>query len=231
MIIRDKVIFITGANGGIGKCLVNEFLKRGAAKIYAADLIIGDLSCNDKVFPIRLNITHIAAIESCKQLYTDVDILINNAGIELAASICNQPAYRAKLEMDVNCLGLHGLSVALWDTLKSKDDAAIINILSIASFVHIPEIATYCASKAAAHSITQGFRYESINTSIKVVGVYPGYVDTNMTKNIDVVKVTPEELVFNICDDFEHGIIDIFPDSMSKELSKSWNQNSIYIAN
>mgnify|MGYP000022236890 CR=1 FL=1 len=228
MIIKGKTVLITGASGGIGKCLVQEFLNRGAAKIYAADLNVDTLTCHAKIFPIKLDVTQLADIENCRQRCSDTDILINNAGVELASPVFSQSPFKAKLEMDVNCLGVHNLCVAFWDTLKNKESAAIINILSIASFVVIPKLATYCASKAAAHSITQAFRHESMDTNVQVFGVYPGYVDTDMTKNIDVEKITPEQLVINICNKVETNIIDIFPDAMSSELARScWPQTSI----
>ena len=232
MIIKDKVILITGACGGIGKCLVDEFLARGAAKIYAADMSIDNLNfvmaeCGDKVFPIKLDVTSREDIAVFSAFCSDVDILVNNAGVEKASKVFEERAVvLGKLEMSVNCLGLHALTAAFWGLLKAKE-SAVINMLSIASFVHIPSLATYCASKVAAHSITQAFRHASANTNVKVVGVYPGYVDTSMTKNIDAVKVTPQYLAKNICDDFESGILDIFPDEMSKELCSGMYHNNL----
>ncbi len=225
MIIKNKVILITGANGGIGKCLVQEFLKRGAAKIYSADLNVKDL-ISATIVPIKLDVTSAEDIAICRASCSDVNILINNAGVEIAAPVFSCKSLKgAKLEMDVNCLGLHALTAAFWDLLLTKE-SAVINMLSIASFINIPNLATYCASKRAAHAVTEAFRYAASNTNIKVVGVYPGYVDTNMTKNIDIEKATPESIVNDICDDFENGQIDIFPDTMSKELSNTaWPQN------
>lgn len=232
MIIKDKTVLITGASGGIGKCLLQAFIERGAAKIYAADLNIDSIESNNKVTPIKLDVTNQVDIENCVKACGDTDILINNAGVELASPVFSQSSFKAKLEMNVNCLGVHSLCVAFWDMLKSKESSAIVNMLSIASFIHIPKLSTYCASKMAAHSITQAFRHASLGTNIKIVGIYPGYVDTDMTKNIDVKKATREQLVINICDDFEKGVLDIFPDSMSKELSKTaWHQNPILDCN
>ncbi len=225
MIIKNKVILITGANGGIGRCLVKELLFRGASKIYAADLSL-EVSLHTSIVPIKLNVTSAEDIEACRLLCSDVDILINNAGVEIAAPVFSDKSLKgAKLEMDVNCLGLHALTAAFWDLLLTKE-SAVINMLSIASFINIPNLATYCTSKRAAHAITEAFRYAASNTNIKVVGVYPGYVDTNMTKNIDAEKVTPESIANNICNDFEDWLLNIFPDPMSKELFKTaWPQS------
>lgn len=230
MNIKDKIVLITGAGGGIGACLVEEFFDRGAAKIYAADLNVDGLNKlknkYENIVTLKLDVTQQDDINNSVAICADVDILINNAGVELASPVFAANSVKAaKLEMSVNCLGLHSLSVAFWDILKTKE-SCIMNMLSIASFVYIPNISTYCASKMAAHSITQAFRYASIGTSVKVVGIYPGYVDTNMIKDMDVIKATPQQLATNICNDFEKGIVDIFPDSMSMKLSKqAWHQN------
>jgi len=234
MNIKGKTVLITGAGGGIGKCLVQSFIENGAIKIYAADLNIESLNelkarYDNKVIPIKLDVTKQEDIENCRHICEDIDILINNAGVELAFPVMSEHALKAaKIEINVNFLGVHSLCVAFWDVLKSKESASIINMLSIASFITIPNLSTYCASKVAAHSITQAFRHASLNTNIKVIGIYPGYVNTNMTKNIDVEKSLPQEIATNICDDFEKGILDIFPDPMSKKLSKEeWHQNPI----
>jgi len=234
MNIKGKTALITGACGGIGKCLVQSFIEKGAIKIYAADLNIESLNAlktpyDNKVIPVKLDVTKQEDIENCRHICEDIDILINNAGVELAFPVISEDSLKAaEIEMSVNFLGVHSLCVTFWDVLKSKESTSIINMLSIASFITIPNLSTYCASKIAAHSITQAFRLASLNTNIKVIGVYPGYVDTNMTKSIDVEKSTPQEIAINICDDFEKGILDIFPDRMSKELSKvAWHQNPI----
>lgn len=176
-----------------------------------------------------MDVTQQEDIDNCRIRCEDIDILINNAGVELAFPVTSMGSLKAaKIEINVNFLGVHSLCVAFWDILKNKESASILNMLSIASFITIPNLSTYCASKIAAHSITQAFRHASLNTNIKVIGIYPGYVDTSMTKNIDVEKSTPQEIAINICDDFEKGILDIFPDPMSKELSKeAWHLNPI----
>ena len=89
----------------------------------------------------------------------------------------------------------------------------------MASFSLILKLGTYCASKAAAHFLTQGLRAESSSTNIKIFGVYPGYVDTEMTKNIDVDKANPHDIAADICHGIERDILDIFPDKMSQDLA------------
>lgn len=226
MNIANKTILITGASGGIGSSLVEELIHRKAKKIYAADLRLDSLaSLQDKfgkiIIPVKLDVTNAEDIQSCRTLCDDTDILINNAGVECAKSFLNENSIKASsLEMAVNYFGVHHLSYSFWDLLKEKESSAIVNILSIASFALILKLGTYCASKAAAHLLTEGLREESKSTNIRVYAVFPGYVDTEMTKNIDVEKVSPQQIAARVCEDMENNVLDIFPDKMSKELSE-----------
>lgn len=178
----------------------------------------------DIIVPLKLDVTNAQDIKFCQNLCKDVDILINNAGVEFATSFLSEGSVKASsIEMAVNYFGVHNLCFSFWNLLKEKKSSAIVNILSIASFSLILKLGTYCASKAAAHLLTQGLREEACSTNIKIYGVYPGYVDTKMTKNLDVEKANPLDIALNICDGIEDDILDIFPDAMSNELSKKIN--------
>jgi short-subunit dehydrogenase len=130
--------------------------------------------------------------------------------------------------MKVNYEGTHNMSHTFWDSLSKKPESTIVNMLSVASFTLIPQLATYCASKAAAHTLTRSLRAESEGTSIRIFGIYPGYVDTKMTQNIvDVEKVTPELIAKETCDGIENGTLDVFPDKMAKAFSWRINGDGI----
>jgi short-subunit dehydrogenase len=229
------VVLITGAGRGIGASLIHECASRKAKKIYATDLNMDNLYALQKqypkvVVPVKLDVTNIDNVKECRQQCGDVTLLINNAGVECATRFTDEKAVKAgQFEMTVNYFGTHNLCSVFWDSLKEKESAAIVNMLSVASFILILKLGTYCASKAAAHSLTQSLRKESEGTSLSVHGVYPGYVDTEMTKNIDVEKVTPEQIAVETCNGIENNILNIFPDKMSRELSGKMNfQSPIY---
>lgn len=222
----NKTVFITGASGGIGAALLDVFVQRGVKKIYATNLRMNELlplqaKYPSIVQPLELDVTNLISVRNCHALCEDTDILINNAGVEFATRFIGEKSLEAaRLEMAVNYQGTHNLSHVFWPTLLQKPSSSIVNMLSVASFTHIPQLATYCASKAAAHVLTRSLRRESIGSSLTVHGVYPGYVDTQMTQNIlDVEKVTPEQIAIETCNGLEQGVLDIFPDNMARRFA------------
>lgn len=225
-IFKNSVVFITGADGGIGKAFVAELLQREVKKIYVAGINIEalqDLSLISPaiIFPIKLDVTNSLEITKCKQQCMDTTILINNAGIELKANFLDEKAAaKAQFEMNVNYIGPVDLCNQFLEALKANLNPAIINILSIGSLVLIKNISTYCASKMALHVFTQAIRQE-LKDEIKVFGVYAGYVDTSMVSDVVIEKISPTALVRNICDEVALNTLDIFPDEMSKQFMKS----------
>ncbi|MBB2151360.1 SDR family NAD(P)-dependent oxidoreductase [Pedobacter gandavensis] len=225
-IFKDSVVFITGADGGIGKAFVAELLNREVKKVYVAGINIEaleDLSLirPDLIIPIKLDVTSTLDVAKCREQCTDVTILINNAGVELKASFLeDKSAAKAQFEMNVNYIGPVDLCNQFLSVLKGNSNPAIINILSIGSLVLIKNISTYCASKMALHVFTQAIRQE-LEAEIKVFGVYAGYVDTSMVSDVVIEKISPRELVRNICNEVALNTLDIFPDEMSKQFVNS----------
>lgn len=175
----------------------------------------------DIIKPIKLDITKEEDIQECVKRCSDTNILINNAGIELKSDFLNSNASKkATIEMKVNFIGAVELTNSFIENLETKSNFKIINILSIASLVFIKNIGTYCASKVALHIYTQSIR-EELKGKIEVYGVYPVYVDTSMVSDVDIEKITPQELVKNICDEISLGNLDVFPNKMAKKYLNS----------
>jgi NADP-dependent 3-hydroxy acid dehydrogenase YdfG len=226
-IFENSVVLITGADGGIGSSILRECIKRGANKIYASGIAIEKLEHLAKEFPgfvlpVVLDVTCEESIKMAVGKCIDVNILINNAGVELKSSFIGENvAKKALFEMKVNYIGVLDLTNFFLDILKTNQKSYIINILSVGSTAVVKRLSTYCASKAATHIFTQTIREELEDQNIKVIGVYPGYVNTEMSSDIIVKKISPCELAIRMCDSIEKGEIDIFPDQMSMEFYDS----------
>ncbi len=227
----EKIAFISGANRGIGKAIAIALLENGAKKVYAGARDVRSLHnlmshYKDRLIPLELDVTHDNAIAQALNSARDTNILINNAGVLQAGGFFSKDTMDTfKTQLDVNVLGLMKLSNAFVDILKKNRPAAIINISSVAGLGNMPMIGTYSATKSTVHSITQGMRAELANEAVLVMGVYPGPIDTDMAKGVDIEKDSPENVAKNIVQALAEGKEDVFPDIMSKQVGKDYMQN------
>ena len=223
---EGKTAFVSGANRGIGKAITIELFEQGAQKIYAGARNLDSLNelkarYRDRLMPTKLDVTDDASIAAAMKIADDVDILINNAGIFITGGFFSSDTIESlNKNHEVNVLGLVKLTNSFISVLKKKKEAAIVNISSITGLANMPMAATYSATKAAVHSITQGMRGELAHDNILVVGVYPGPVDTDMTKNISMDKDAPENVAKVVVQGLIDGEEDIFPDPMSQQIGQ-----------
>jgi len=228
MQIDGKVAFVSGSNRGIGKAVTIALLEHGAKKVYAGARDITKLdslkSCyGERLVPVVLDVTNDHSINQAASLAKDVEILINNAGIFSVGNFLNGNLLESlHTNFEVNVWGLVKLTHAFLETLREKDTAAIACVSSIIGLASMPMGLTYCASKAAVHSVIQGLRGELNDSNILVSGVYPGPIDTDMTKELEMDKDSPENVAENIIKGLIAGDEDIFPDSMSSEVGKAY---------
>ena len=220
MDLTGKNVLVTGARGGIGYSLVTALLDKGAAKVYAAARTIAaveKLSHLDpgRVVAFRLDITSASSLAAAVEHCGDLDILINNAGVNRCTSLLSFSGMEsAREEMEVNFFGTLSMCRAFAPLLVSRG-GTIVNICSIIGLVNLPVNGTYCTSKAAGHSLLQGVRAELSPRGVRVVGVYPGPVETRMTEGQEMPKATPDQVADAILAGLENGDEDIFPDPMS----------------
>ncbi|MGE5803392.1 MAG: SDR family NAD(P)-dependent oxidoreductase [Gemmatimonadota bacterium] len=218
MSTADTAVLITGANRGLGRALVEEALRRGAARVYAGTR--QPLTHPDpRVTPLTLDVTDAAQIQAALRQVESLDILVNNAGLALFDDLSD----RATLErhLAVNFFGPYGVTHAFLPLL-ARSRGALVNVLSVAALAPLPMIAGYSISKAAAFSLTQSLRALLAGQGISVHAVLAGPIDTDMNRGFDIPKSTPESVARAILDGVEAGEEDIFPDPMSGSMAESW---------
>lgn len=222
MNIENKVVLITGANRGIGRALVEEALKRGAKWVYAATRQPFTHS-DGRVRPLILDVTNAAQIRDTVEKVQALDILINNAGVDLH----NDLSDRANLErhLAVNLFGTYGVSQAFLP-LVARSQGAVVNILSLAALASVPFTPAYSVSKAAAFSLTQSLRALWAARGVKVYAVMAGPVDTDMTRYLDIPKFSAESVARGVFDGLQKGEEDIFPDPMSEAIAEGWRNGA-----
>jgi NAD(P)-dependent dehydrogenase (short-subunit alcohol dehydrogenase family) len=223
MTLADKTVLVTGASRGIGKALVDEALSRGAKRVYAGTrqpLTHAD----ERVTPLTLDVTNAGQIAAASETVGSLDVLINNAGVYGYEDLAD----RAGLErhLGVNLFGPYGVIQALLPRLV-ESKGAIVNVLSLAAVAAVPISPAYSISKAAAFSLTQSLRATLAGQGVDVHAVLPGPVDTDMVRDLDIPKASPQSVARAILDGLAKGEDEIFPDPFSQALADSWNSGAV----
>jgi NAD(P)-dependent dehydrogenase (short-subunit alcohol dehydrogenase family) len=232
MKINNSTVFVTGSNRGIGKSYVKALLNHGAKKVYAG---MRDVSAFDKIAadwpeehrgkvePVVIDITNEGHIRSAISKAEDVDLLINNAGIaNFTGLISADNLDSARQEMEVNYFGTLKVTRAFAPVLKKNGGGALVNVLTVASLGNFPVLGSYSASKAALHSLTQGIRAELAAQGTQVFGVYPGPIESDMAKDFDMEKSSPDLIAEGTLSAIEKGEEDIFIDPMAVQFRKDY---------
>ncbi len=223
----NKVFFVSGANRGIGKAIVKALLKHNVKKIYAAARDVHKLpDFGDKrVVTVTLDITNIEQIQQAASQAGDTQVLVNNAGVLGFASVVTGGKADLINDMQVNYFGTLDMVQNFSPLIEKNGGGAIANISSIAGLAPMAAIGGYSASKAALHSATQAMRGELKVKNISVYGIYPGPIDTDMSKGFDMDKTSPQVVAENILAGIASGNEDIFPDPMSAQLGELWTKD------
>src|ERR1700742_1493310 len=229
MKIEGATALVTGANRGIGKAFAEELLARGAAKVYAGARDISTID-DPRLVPVQLDVTDAARIAEVAAELTDVDLVVNNAGIGRPALPLAATLEDARSELESNYLSIISMTEAFAPVLAANGGGAIVNMLSVLSWVGLPGSATYAASKAAAWSYSNSSRVQLKLQGTEVVGVHVGYVDTDLIASFDVDKVQPQLVATGAFDALEAGEPEALVDDWTREVKAglSDDQNLIY---
>jgi short-subunit dehydrogenase len=223
--IKDSVVFITGATGAIAQALIAGLLERGAAKIYVAARDMSGLAASDRLVAVRVDVTSDEDVAAAAARATDVTLLINNAGVNHNTAFLLAPDLAiAREEIETNYLAPLRLTRAFAPILI-ENKGAVLNLLTILARVNLPFMGSYCASKAAALSLTQGLRGDLGPKGVRIVAALPGAVDTRMTAMLTIPKMTTTDAARDILDGFEAGEDDIYVGDMAKGLAAGLAQD------
>ena len=222
MDIKGKTALVTGAAGGIGREFVRELLERGASKVIAAGMnAVKAGNWPAGVTPLDLDISNEAATIAAARAAGDVALLINNAGVNLRSQLIGAPSLdAARREMDVNYFGTLAMCRAFAPVLAKNGGGAIVNVMSITAKVTLPNLGTYCASKAALLRATEGIRAELAEQGTHVLGVMPWAVDTPMSGPFQGVKTSPAEVAAGTLEALARGEEDVYFHEFSETINR-----------
>ncbi|MBV9847775.1 MAG: SDR family oxidoreductase [Kutzneria sp.] len=218
MRIDGAVALVTGANRGMGQALAQELVARGARTVYAAARDPERIA-DERVVPIRLDITDPDEVAEAAKRCADTTLLVNNAGIAYVAPLIGPPSLRrAREQMETNYFGTLSMCRAFAPVLRDNGGGAVVNMLSIVSFFSAPGMGSFCPTKAALWSLTNGLRMELREQGTLVVGVHASFIDTRMSEGIDGPKHPPADVAATILDAVAAGREEVLADEDTREM-------------
>lgn len=214
MKISGSVALVTGANRGIGRQFALALLERGASRVYATarNPALIDIP---GVEVLQLDITDPASVAAAAARATDVDLLVNNAGISTYQNLVTGDLEKIRLEMETHYFGTLGVVRAFAPVLAANGGGAILNVLSVLSWLSYDGANAYSAAKAAEWSLTNGIRLELAAQGTLVTGLHLGSTDTDMMAGWDGPKNDPADVVRVALDGIEAGQLEVLVDADS----------------
>lgn len=218
MKIENAIVLVTGANRGIGLAFARALLARGARKVYAAARDPSSVTLAG-VQALQLDVTKPGEVAAAAQQAADVTLVINNAGIAQPGGFLAPDSVEvARRIFETNFFGVLNMSKAFAPVLKANGGGAILNVLSVASWLNGGELAAYSASKSAAWSLTNALRHELAGQKTQVLGLHMAYVDTDLTRDFDVQKSSAEDIVQRALDGLEAGAEEVLADGLTQQV-------------
>jgi NAD(P)-dependent dehydrogenase (short-subunit alcohol dehydrogenase family) len=231
MKIQDSVAFVTGANRGLGLEFTKALLAGGARKVYGAARDPRTITLPG-VQAVTLDVTDAAQVAAAAQECGDVTLLINNAGIARGTSFLGDGGVdAARAELETNYFGPLATSRAFAPILRANGGGAIVNVLSVLAWINVPVVGTYCASKSATWSLTNGLRNELRSQRTQVVALHVGLMDTDMGAAIEGPKSAPADVVRQVLEAIEAGREEVLADSLSRDVKSGLSREpGVYLS-
>ena len=220
MKIDNAVALVTGANRGIGLAFTRALLARGARKVYAAARDPASVTLPG-VEPIRLDVTKPDEVAAAAARAGDVSLLINNAGIGQPDDIlAPESEANARRHLETNFFGVLRTSQAFAPVLAANGGGALLNVLSIASWINGGQLTTYAASKSAAWSLTNALRHALAKQRTQVLALHMAFVDTDLVRTIDAPKTSPDEIVARALEALAAGLDEVLADERTRMIKQ-----------
>lgn len=216
MDLAGRTALVTGANRGLGRHFAEQLLKRGAT-VYAGARNPASVDLPGAI-PVALDVTDPDSVAAAARTATGVSILINNAGSYTGASLLGGPLEDIRLEMDTHYYGTLLVTRAFAPLLAEHDESAVLNVLSVLSWVNSPGFGAYAAAKSAAWSLTNALRYELAPQGTVVTALHVGFLDTDMAGHIDAPKNDPATVVELALDGVAAGEREVLADDLSRKV-------------
>ena len=195
MKVEGSVALVTGANRGLGAAFANGLLAAGAAKVYAAARDPAAVKLPG-VVPVQLDVTRPEQVAELARTLTDVTLLVNNAGIGEFGPLLAPGALDAlHRQFETNAVGPLRLVQAFAPVLAANGGGAVVNVLSVLSWLTLPGSGGYSASKAAGWALSNALRQELKAQRTELLAVHVAFIDTDMARGAAGPKIAPDDVV------------------------------------
>ncbi|KAA1424231.1 SDR family oxidoreductase [Nocardioides antri] len=213
--IKDAVVLVTGANGGLGREFVGQALAHGATRVYATAR--APKAWDDpRVVPLVLDVTDPASAARAAEVASDVTVLVNNAGAANGSSLLHPDLSAVRALFETNFWGQLEVTNAFGPVLERNGGGAVLNVLSVLSWLAVGD--AYSATKAALWSATNTQRLALAGQGTQVVALHVGYTDTPMTTGIDADKNDPADVVAAAYAGLVAGDHEVLADELSRQV-------------
>lgn len=201
--LRQQVVFVTGAASGIGRALALGAAREGAL-VWASDIdaagvdaVVADIrSLGGEAWALPLDVTDAAAVDAALARVVSeagrLDVCFNNAGIGFAGEFRDSTVAQWHRVFDVNLFGVVHVALAVFRQMVRQGHGHLVNTASLAGLLPTPGLSAYGASKWAVVSLTHSLRLEGEALGVKVSAICPSFVESNIYQNTLVAGLKPD---------------------------------------
>ncbi|MFF3304674.1 SDR family oxidoreductase [Streptomyces sp. NPDC002908] len=220
MDLKNAVAVVTGANRGLGRHISSQLLDRGAT-VYAAARRPETVDLPGAI-PLRLDVTDEESVRAAARVASDATLLVNNAGISTSTPLIAGGLDAVRLEMETNFFGPLAVTRAFAPVLEGNGGGAVLNVLSVLSWLHPAGLGSYAAAKAAAWAMSDASREELAPRGITVSALHVAYMATDMAAGIPAdQKADPAEVAAQALHGVEAGLPEILADATTRYVKQS----------
>lgn len=217
MKVEGSVAFVTGANRGLGEQFVHALLDAGASKVYAGARDPAKVTVPGAV-PVTVDITDHDSVRAAVDGAQDMTLLINNAGLTTRANVLTSDLESFRTEFETHVIGTLAMSRAAAPVLGRNGGGALVNILSVMSWISITASTGYTAAKSAEWSVTNALRVALAEQGTQVTAVHVSYLATELAAAVSGPKVDPGLVARATLAGVEAGAHEVLADDVSKRV-------------
>ncbi|GAB7071234.1 hypothetical protein JCM12141A_55230 [Mycolicibacterium hodleri] len=176
---------------------------------------------------MRIDITDADSVTAAAAATGDVTLLVNNAGMASSATLLTGSMDEVRATMESHFFGTLLVTRAFAPQLIANAPGAVLNVVSVLSWLHPQVLGAYAAAKTALWAQSDAVREELAPHGVAVTALHIGFMDTDMIADLDTVKTDPAIIAAMALDGVEHGVVEVLTDEMTREAKAALSRDRI----